>query len=197
VTATRSPFYTHDAMVLVGGALLVAFGVLVQPSARAQTSFATLERDGLSVRYPQSATWFPPAGNGYPAIISSAQCSSDAKVACAGQPTARIAVRIYDDAMGLGQAQSGKDHDAEYGDRAKRILAAEAERDIAGKAWKCMRFAYVPVGARSETVAVECSLMLGKKLYVVTLAGPDGYVSTLEPEVIGTLAVKTAEEVRR
>lgn len=189
MTGARSPFHTHDAMVLVGGAALVAIGVLLQPSTNAQASYATFERDGLSVRYPQSATWFPPAGPGYPAIISSAQCSSDSRVACAGQPTARIAVRVYDDAMGLGQAQSGKDHDAEYGDRAKRIVAAEAPRDIAGKPWTCMRFAYVPVGARSEIVAVECSLPSSKKLYVVTLAGPDGYVSALEPEVIGTLAV--------
>jgi hypothetical protein len=190
VTAGKRLFYTHDAMVLVGGAVLVAIGVLVQPSARAHGDYATLERDGLSVRYPRSATWFPPAGSAYPAVISSAQCSSDPRVACAGQPTARIAVRVYDDAMGLSRAQSGKDHDAEYGDRAKRMLAAEAPRDIAGKAWTCMRFAYVPVGARTEVVAVECSLLSEKKLYVVALAGPDGYVSTLEPEIIGTLAVK-------
>jgi hypothetical protein len=176
-------------MVLLGGAVLVAIGVLVQPGASAQATYATLERDGLSVRYPRSATWLPPTGTGYPAIISSVQCSSDPKVACANQPTARIAVRVYDDAMGLGQAQSGKDHDAEYGDRARRVLAAEAPRDIAGKAWKCMRFAYVPVGARSESTAVECSLVNRKKLYVVTLAGPEAYVSTLEPEVIGTLTM--------
>ena len=185
-------FHRHDAMVLLGGAVLVAIGVLVQPGATAQATFATLEREGLSVRYPQSAAWFPPTGAGYPAVITSVQCSSDPRAACANQPTARIAVRVYDDAMGLGQAQSGKDHDAEYGDRAKRVLAAEAARDIGGKPWKCMRFAYVPVGARSESIAIECSLVESKKLYVVTLAGREGYVATLEPEVIGTLAVKPA-----
>src|SRR5262249_51047538 len=114
----------------------------------------------------------------------------DPKVACADEPTARITARVYDDAMGLGQAQSGVDHDAEYGDRAKRIIAGDAPRDIAGKPWRCMRFAYVPVGAKSESAAVECSLVHGKKLYVVTLAGPEAYVSTLEPEVINKLVVK-------
>jgi len=189
---TDSRFHRHDALVLVGGAVLVAIGVLVQPGASAQTTYATLERDGLSVRYPQSAAWFPPTSAGYPAVITSVQCSSDPRVACANQPTARIALRIYDDVMGLGQAQSGKDHDAEYGDRAKRMLAAEAPRDIGGKPWRCMRFAYVPVGARAESIAIECSLTASKKLYVVTLAGPEAYVATLEPDVIGTLSVKPA-----
>lgn len=190
MTAGGGAFHRHDALVLLGGAALVAIGVLVQPGASAQVAYATLERDGLSVRYPQSATWFPPAGTGYPAIISSVQCSSDPEVACANLPTAQIAVRVYDDAMGLGQAQAGKDHDAAYGDRARRVLAAEAPREIAGKAWRCMRFAYVAVGARSESIALECALVASRKLYVVTLAGPEDYVRTLEPEVIGTLAVK-------
>ena len=186
---TDGRFHRHDLMVLVGGAALVAIGVLVQPGASAQAAYAVLERDGLAVRYPRSAAWFPPAGAGDPAVITSVQCSSDPRAACAGQPTARIALRVYDDAMGLGQAQSGKDHDAEYGDRAKRMLAAEAPRDLGGKPWRCMRFAYVPVGARSESIAIECSLTASKKLYVVTLAGPEAYVAALEPEVIGTLAV--------
>jgi hypothetical protein len=142
------------------------------------------------VPYPQSAAWFPPTSDGYPAIISSAQCSSNPKAACADQPTARIAVRVYDDTMGLGQAQSGKDHDAEYGSRAKRLIDAEASRDIAGKDWKCTRFAYVPAGAKSESVAIECSLVNHKKLYVVTLTGPEAYVRTLEPDIINHLAVK-------
>ena len=189
---TGSRFHRHDAMVLVGGAVLVAIGALVQPGASAQVTYATFERDGLSVRYPQSAAWFPPTTGGYPAVITSVQCSSDPRAACANQPTARIALRVYDDAMGLGQAQSGKDHDAEYGDRAKRVLAAETPSDIGGKQWRCMRFAYVPVGARVESIAIECSLTARRKLYVVTLAGPEAYVATLEPEVIGTLTVKPA-----
>lgn len=189
---TAGRFHRHDAMVLVGGAVLVAIGVLVQPGASAQPTYATLERDGLSVRYPQSAAWFPPTGGGYPAVITSVQCSSDPRAACANQPTARITLRVYDDAMGLGQAQSGKDHDAEYGDRAKRMLAPESPSDIGGKSWRCMRFAYVPVGARAESIAIECSLTASRKLYVVTLAGPEAYVATLESDVIGTLAVKPA-----
>ena len=44
----------------------------------------------------------------------------------------------------------------------------------------------------SESIAIECSLTAGKKLYVVTLAGPEAYVAALEPEVIGTLAVRSA-----
>lgn len=190
MTAQGSQFHAHDLAVLVGGAALVVVGVLVQGGTGPATAYASLERDGLSVPYPQSARWFPPTGGGYPAIISSAQCSSDPKVACADQPTARIAVRVYDDEMGLGQAQFGKDHDAEYGDRAKRLIAAEAPRTISGKPWRCSRFAYVPSGARSESVAVECALVDRKKLYVVTLAGPEAYLQTLEPDVINHLAVK-------
>ena len=190
MTAARSPFHTHDAMVLVGGAALVAIGVLLQPSTNAQASYATFERDGLSVPYPQSAAWFPPTRDGYPAILSSAQCSSDPRDPCAGQPSARIAVQVYDDAMGLGQAQSGKDHEAEYGARAKRMIAAEAPRSIAGVDWKCTRFAYVPAGARSESVAIECALASHKKLYVVTLSGPEPYLRTLEPDIMDHLAVK-------
>jgi hypothetical protein len=189
-TPAPNPFYRHDLVVLLGGAALVAVGVLVQGAAGAETTFTSLERDGLSVPYPQSARWFPPTGKGYPAVIGSAQCSSDPRAACAGQPTAQITVRVYDDAMGLGKAQFGKDHDAEYGDRAKRIIADEAPRDIAGKPWKCERFAYVPVDAKSESVAIECSLADHKKLYAVTLAGPEAYVSTLEPDVINHLIVK-------
>src|ERR1043165_4054514 len=92
-------FHRHDALVLVGGAVLVAIGVLVQPGAGAgaAVTYATLERDGLLVRYPQSAAWFPPASTGYPAVITSVQCSSDPRVACAHLPTARIALRVYDD----------------------------------------------------------------------------------------------------
>ena len=190
MTARVHPFHTHDLIVLVGGAALVALGLAVQSATGAQAAFTALERDGLSVRYPQSAAWFPPTGDGYPAIISSAQCSANPRAACAGQPTARIAVRVYDDTMGLGQAQSGKDHDAEYGSRAKRVIAAEAPRRIAGVDWTCTRFTYVPPGARSESVAIECSLVQRKKLYVVTLAGPEAYVAALEPDVIDHLAVK-------
>jgi hypothetical protein len=189
-TPGSHPFYTHDLIVLLGGAALVAVGILVQGGTSAKATYVSFERDGLSVPYPQSAAWLPPDGDGYPAIISSAQCSSDPKATCADQPTARIAVRVYDDAMGLGEAQFGKDHDDEYKSRAKRIIAAEAPRDIAGKPWKCMRFAYVPVGAKSESVAIECSLVERKKLYAVTLAGPAAYVSTLEPDVIDHLIVK-------
>ena len=136
MTAQSSHFHTHDLAVLVGGAALVVVGLLVQGGTGPATTYTSLVRDGLSVPYPQSARWFPPIGGGYPAIVSSAQCSSDPKVACADQPTARIAVRVYDDEMGLGQAQFGKDHDAEYGGRAKRQISAEAPRTISGKRWK-------------------------------------------------------------
>jgi hypothetical protein len=184
------PFHRHDLMVLVGGAALVAIGLAVQAATGAATAYTSLERDGLSVPYPQSAAWFPPTGDGYPAVISSAQCSSNPKLACADRPTARITVRVYDDTMGLGQAQFGKDHDAEYGHRAKRLVAAEASRDIGDKTWRCTRFAYVPAGARSESLATECSLVHHKKLYAVTLAGPETYVRTLEPDIINHLIVR-------
>jgi hypothetical protein len=190
MTAREHPFHAHDLLVLVGGAALVALGLVVRSTTGAATTYATFERDGLSVRYPQSASWFPPTGAGYPAIISSAQCSSNPRAACADLPTARIVVRVYDDAMGLGQAQFGKDHDAEYGNRAKRLIAAEEPRSIAGKEWKCTQFAYVPSSARSESVAIECALAHQRKLYAVTLTGPAAYVRTLEPDIINHLAVK-------
>ena len=187
---TEHSFYRHDLIVLVGGAALVAIGLAIAGASSDATSYSVFERDGLSVPYPQSAAWFPPAGDGYPAIISSAQCSSNPRAACADQPTARITVRVYDDAMGLGQAQFGRDHDAEYGSRAKRRVAAEAPRSIGDATWKCASFAYVPPGARSESLAIECSLVQHRKLYAVTLAGPEAYVRTLEPDVIGHLVVK-------
>lgn len=190
MTAQSHPFHSHDLIVLVGGAALVAIGLAVRGATGAATTYTTFERDGLSVPYPQSAAWFPPTRDGYPAVISSAQCSSNPRTACDGQPSARVAVQVYDDAMGLGQAQSGKDHDAEYGSRAKRLIAAEAPRSIAGVDWKCTRFAYVPAGARSESVAIECALASHKKLYVVTLSGPEPYMHTLEPDIIDHLAVK-------
>ena len=183
-------FHRHDLIVLLGGAVLVALGSLALGGASAELPYTSFEREGLTVRYPQSTKWFPPTGADYPAIIGSAQCAPDPRVACAGRPTARIAVRVYDDALRLGEVQSGKDHDAEYGDRAKRIITAESPRDIGGKAWRCTRFAYVPVAATSESVAIECSFVNDKKLYVVTLAGPEAYVSLLEPEVINKLVVK-------
>jgi hypothetical protein len=205
MTSSSHPFHTHDLIVLVGGAALVAIGVIAQGGAGADAVYTTFERDGLSVPYPQSAKWFAPAtaapgvaagvvsgvtAGGVPAVIGSAQCSSDPKALCAGQPTAQITVRVYDDELGLGPAQFGRDHAAEYGARAKRIIAAEAPRELGGKPWLCARFAYVPVGARSESVAIECSLASNKKLYAVTLSGPEAYVATLEPNVIGKLVVK-------
>src|SRR6266481_3304675 len=116
---TDSPFHTHDLIVLVGGAALVAIGVAIGGSA-GTASYAMFERDGLSVPYPQNARWFPPTATASPAIdptgedprpagtavgvptprarlsaiISSVQCSSDASAACADQPTARIAVQV-------------------------------------------------------------------------------------------------------
>src|SRR5215470_3399113 len=105
MTTTRSshPFYTHDLIVLLGGVALVAIGLVAQLVTSAGPAYTSLERDGLSVPYPQSATWFPPTGDQFPAIISSAQCSLDPKVVCADRPTARIVVRVYDDVMGIGQ----------------------------------------------------------------------------------------------
>lgn len=192
MTTTRSshPFYTHDLIVLLGGAALVAIALIAQRTTSAEPAYTSLDRDGLSVPYPQSATWFPPTGDWLPAIISSAQCSLDPKAVCVDRPTARIVVRVYDDVMGIGQAQAGKDHEAEYGNRAKRIIAAEAPRTIEGKTWMCTRFAHVAVGGTSESVAVECSLASNKKLYVVTLTGPEAYVSALEPDIIDKLVVK-------
>jgi hypothetical protein len=194
MTSSAHPFHTHDLLVLVGGAALVAIGVIVPSGGGSDAAYTTFERDGLSVPYPQSAKWFPPATTvasaGSPHVIGSAQCSSDPKAPCTDQATAQITVQVYDDEMGLGPAQFGRDHSAEYGDRAKRIIAAEAPRELGGKRWLCARFAYVPVGARSESVAIECSLASNKKLYAVTLTGPEAYVATLEPNVIGNLAVK-------
>jgi hypothetical protein len=190
MTTRSHTFHNHDLIVLAGAAVLVAIGLGVRGGSGAANAFAVFERDGLTVRYPESAAWFPPTGTGYPAVISSAQCSSSPKVACADQPTARIVVRVYDNAMGLGEAQAGKDHDADYGSRAKRLITAEATREIGGVDWMCTRFAYVPVAARSESVAIECSISSHGKLYDVTLSGPDAYVRTLEPEIIGHLVVK-------
>ena len=182
-------FYRHDLIVLLGGAALVAIGVIAS-ATNAAPAYALFERDGLSVPYPHSARWFPPTSAGYPAVIGSAQCSSDPDLACGDQPTARIVVAVYDDAMGLGAVRSGRDHDAAYGGRARRVITAEALRNIAGKMWTCMRFAYVPVGAKSESAAIECSLAHRRRLYVVTLSGPESYLSALEPDIIDNLVVR-------
>ena len=93
MTTRPNPFHSHDLIVLVGGAALVAIGLLARGATGGAATYASFERDGLSVPYPQSAAWFPPTGDGYPAIISSAQCSSNPKVACADQPTARVFVQ--------------------------------------------------------------------------------------------------------
>ncbi len=184
-------FYQHDLLVLIGGAALVAVGWIAQGGAGAsKTSYTSFARDGLTVPYPKNAKWTAPTSEAYPARIESSQCSNDPKASCADLPTASIVVRMYDDSMGLGEAQAGKDHDAEYNDRAKRMIAAEAPRDIGGKQWKCTRFAYVPKSSHVETTAVECTIVNNKKLYVVTLSGPEKYLNKLEPDTIGKLVLQ-------
>jgi hypothetical protein len=188
-TQTENPFFKHDLIVLIGGAALVLVGVLAQ-GGRTKVSFTSFSRDGLTVPYPQSPKWSGPTSESYPARIESSQCSTDPKMACNDTPTAQIVVRNYDDAMGLGEAQAGKDHDAAYGDRAKRIVSPEATRKIGDKEWKCTTFAYVPVGARTETMAEECTIVNNKKLYVVTLSGPEKYVKQLDPDTMGKLVLQ-------
>jgi hypothetical protein len=191
----ENSFLQHDMLVVLVGAAVLAIGFLVQGgTAQVKTDWTSWTRDGLTVRYPKNSLWQPPTGEGWPARFVSGQCSDDPKESCGDNPPASIEVAEYDDEMGLGEIEAGKAHAEAYAARAKREIVPESVRVIGDKEWKCGRFGYVPVGVTREVLAIECSVVNNKKLYIVTLSAPEAYLAALEPQVIGTLALKSGEE---
>jgi len=153
-------------------------------------TYTTWTKDGLTVRYPKNNLWQPPTGTDYPQIMLSGQCSMNPKEQCGDTPPARVEVRVYEDEMGLGSIEAGSQHEKDYASRAKRAISAEAPQMIGDKEWQCSRFGYVPLNASRETLAVECVIVNNKKVYIVTLAGPERYLAELEPQIIGKLVLQ-------
>ncbi len=176
-------FLEHEGLVTIGAIVLLFAGWFAYSSVTEEKD-ATFARQGLTFAYP--AGWFPtdPEPEAFPVDVSFAGLD----------PTTRLEVRISKKPAFDGPIESVLDlsRSRRYGELYKKLTTTT--QTVGSREWLRSDFAYAFKKSEDDSPrvawAVEYAALNNENLYVVTVHGPEGDVTKLERDVLGTVTLK-------